>query len=216
VRPHGIPKETYEKAKEANIELIDLTCPKVLKVHGIAEEHEKQGYYIFLVCKKGHPETIGTSSFCGDTYNLIEDLDDIDIAIEDFKKSGKEKLVLISQTTISLTKFDEIAKYIETHVPTVKIINTICDATRIRQEETKTLSGQVEYMIIIGGKHSSNSTKLYEVAKKHCNGAVHIETKDELNIETLKQFSKIGIMVGVTTPQKSIEEVVRALSQIGD
>lgn len=96
----------------------------------------------------------------------------------------------------------------------LEITNTICEATRARQEETKTIAEQVEYMIIIGGKTSSNVTKLYEVAKKYCKNCVHVETKEELKSEELKGFAKIGVMAGASTPKKSIEEVVEMLKMM--
>ena len=108
IRSHGVPKQIYEIAKEKGIELIDLTCPKVLNIHKIAEKHAKENWYVFLIGKLEHPETIGTMSFCGENYSIVQDENDIDSAIEEFNKSNCENSLLISQTTYSLALFEEI------------------------------------------------------------------------------------------------------------
>ena len=108
IRSHGVEKQIYDKAKQLGIELVDLTCPKVLHIHKLAQEYSKKGYYIFLIGKKKHPEMIGTVSFCGDYYYVIEDESYINQAIEEFRKTNKEKLLIIAQTTYSLEKFEEI------------------------------------------------------------------------------------------------------------
>ena len=105
IRAHGVPKETMEKAKTKDIEIIDLTCPKVLKIHEIAEKYAKQGYYIFLLGSKKHPENIGTISYCGKNSSIIENEEEALKELEKFEKSGLKKLLVISQTTYSLEKF---------------------------------------------------------------------------------------------------------------
>lgn len=216
IRSHGVEKQVYEQAKKQNIELIDLTCPKVLKTHKIAEEYASKNYYILLTGDKEHPEMIGTASFCGNSHIIIENEDEVQKAILNFNNSKKEKLVIISQTTYSLEKFNNITNKILKNIKEdrVEIKNTICNATKDRQEETKQLSKQVDMMIIIGGKHSSNSNKLYNLSKENCNKVLFIETKDELNIDDIKGVEKLGIMAGASTPQKSIEEVIEKLKNI--
>jgi len=208
IRSHGVSKDIYETANKKGIELIDLTCPKVLNVHRIAEKYANEDWYIFLTGQLEHPETIGTMSFCGDNYIIIQNDNDIEIAIENFNKSDCNKVLLISQTTYSLSMFENISNIIKERIPDVKIQNTICSATKLRQEETEEIAKQVELMIIIGSKHSSNSNKLYKVASKYCDNTIFIETKKDVNIDYLNQFSKIGIMAGASTPKESIEELV--------
>jgi len=211
IRAHGIPKEVYEDAKERNIKVVDYTCPNVLKVHEIAEEYSNNGYFIFLTCsKKTHPEVIGIQSFCGESYILIEKIEDVEEALQKFYKSSLKKLLLISQTTYSMKKFDEIKKKINEQVEGKKefvVKNTICYATQARQDETEKLSTVVDKMIIIGGKNSSNTQKLYEVAEKNCQNAVGIETKGELAKEDFVKINKVGIMAGASTPSNIIKEV---------
>lgn len=216
IRSHGVQKQIYEKAKKLNIELIDLTCPKVLYIHKIAEEYAKKGYYIFLTGKAEHPEMIGTISFCGENYYVVEDEKEIVNAIEKYKKSNIEKAAIISQTTFSLEKFNNIVQIISKEIKqeNLEIKNTICTATKQRQEETAQIAKNVDIMIIIGGKNSSNSTKLYELSKKYCNNVIFIETEKELDVKSIEKSRKIGIMAGASTPEKSIQNVVEKLEKI--
>ena len=133
-------------------------------------------------------------------------------SIDNFKKSNRQKLAIVVQTTFSLQKFAEITEKIKEkmenlHVD-IEIINTICNATKIRQEETEEMSKNVDYMIIIGGKNSSNTKKLYEISKRNCINTVCIESANEINKENLKQGNIVGIMAGASTPQCSINEVI--------
>ena len=208
IRAHGVPQEVYKKAEELHLELKDLTCPKVLAIHKLAVKYNKENYYIFLVGQKTHPETIGTISFCGESSSIIEELTDVEGVVEDFKKSGLEKAVVLAQTTISLEKFNNIVKELKKHIENIEIKNTICASTKQRQEETEEISKEVECMIIVGGKHSSNSNKLYEIAKKNCKNVFFAETKEDLELEKIKNFKSLGIMAGASTPRKSVSEIV--------
>ena len=219
IRSHGTIKKTYIKAKEKNLNVIDLTCPKVLKIHNIAEKYSNMGYYIFLIGKKSHPEIIATISYCGKYASIIEDKNQVKDAINSFYKSNINKLLVIVQTTFGLEKYEEIISIIEKEIENNKDIvfekkNTICDATRARQKETEELSKQVDMMIIIGGKHSSNTKKLYDISKINCKECVLIEKASELNINEINNNNKIGIMAGASTPKKSIDSVVELLKKI--
>lgn len=216
IRAHGIEKTIYVKAKEKNIDIIDYTCPNVLKIHKIAEEYKKQGYYIFLTGTENHPEVRGIISHCGENFSFITNEEDVENAIENFKKSNIKKLLLISQTTYNIKKFENVKKLIEEKIQkNINLIvkNTICLATEQRQKETRELSTNVDMMIIIGGKNSSNTKKLYEIASENCSNTICIETKDELDKKQYTNIEKIGIMAGASTPQKSIDEVIQFLSK---
>lgn len=216
IRAHGIEKNIYKKAEEEKINIIDYTCPNVLRIHKIAEDYQKQGYYIFLTGTEGHPEIIGIISCCGENFSLITNEEDVEKAIENFKKSNIKKLLLISQTTYSMKKFENVKKLVEEKIPKnidLVIKNTICLATEQRQKETKELSLKVDMMIIIGGKNSSNTKKLYEIASENCKNTICIETKDELEKKKYINIQKIGIMAGASTPQKSIDEVIKILNK---
>ena len=217
IRAHGIPKQIYEEAKQNQIELIDYTCPKVLKIHEIAEEYASKGYYIFLLGSKKHPENIGTYSYCGKNKCMIEKEDDTFKALEMLEKSNIKKLLVISQTTFSLEKFYIIEEIIKNELPRdieLVIKNTICQATEIRQKETKEMANKVDAMIIIGGKNSSNTKKLYDIAKQNCKIAIAIENVKDLHMEELKNSEKVGIMAGASTPKESIEKVMEKLKRV--
>lgn len=214
IRAHGVSKEVYERAKQKGIELIDLTCPKVLQIHKMVEEYAQKEYFIMLVGVENHPEVIGTMSFCGENSFLIRNEEDIGNAIKSINKS---KILILAQTTYSLKKFEEIVEKIKNVVGDkyqIDIKDTICPATRMRQEETEELSKKVDYMIIVGGKNSSNTKKLYEIAKANCKNSVVVETVQELDLEYIRKLEKIGIMAGASTPKESVEEIKILLSKI--
>ena len=214
IRSHGVPKQVYEYAQQKGIAIEDYTCPNVLKVHDIAYEYSQKGYYICLCGKKTHPENIGTLSYCGENVFVIENENETFEAIESFKRTGIKKLLLISQTTFNLGKFDIIREILENELPSdVKFVtkNTICNATKLCQHETKKIAQKVQYMIIIGGKNSSNTRELYNVAKKECENSVWVANKKELNLEEIRKYDKIGIMAGVSTPGKMINEVLEGI-----
>lgn len=216
IRAHGVPKNVYENAKKRGIELVDLTCPKVLQIHNIAEEYAKKGYYIILVGVENHPEVIGTISFCGENSYLVRDKEDIIDAVKKVNESQINKLLIIAQTTYSLKKFEEIVEELKKQFGDrfeIQIKNTICSATRLRQEETDKLSREVNAMIIVGGKNSSNTKKLYDIAKSNCENTVTVETIKDIDIKELKKYNKIGIMAGASTPNESVMEIVEHLKE---
>ena len=219
IRAHGIKKEIYQKAEKQNIELKDLTCPKVLKIHEIVEEHSNNGYYIFLVGISDHPETIGTYSFCGLNCSIIENISDLQYAVTKFQETKMKKVLLITQTTFNFNEFEEIAKKLKDMLKgkdfELKVMNTICSSTELRQKETEELSQKVELMIIIGGKNSSNTRKLYEISLKNCKNVILVQTKNDIDINYIKQFEKIGVMAGASTPYESIENIVKIIQERG-
>lgn len=215
IRAHGEPQETYKQADKLGLEVIDLTCPKVARIHNIAKEFTSKNYYIFLTGKKNHPEVIGIAGFCSNNYYIIEDNNNIEEAVDNFKKSGYDKVLLISQTTFSTEKFSNIHKILleKLNEYNLETINTICSATKQRQEETLAISKKAPAMVIIGGKHSSNTTKLYDIAKEHA-VTFFIQTADELEIDKIKKYNLVGVMAGASTPYKSIKKVIDKLEKI--
>jgi len=212
-RAHGVTKEVYEECKKRNIEYTDLTCIKVLEIHKNIEK-VNENKLIVLVGDKNHPETIGSKSFGGNRIIVMQTLEDIVEIERIFKKSNFENIEVFCQTTFSVEKFNEFLEELKKVDENLIINNTICHATRIRQEETEKLSKDVEYMIIVGGKNSSNTKKLADISRKNCNKVEHIETVDELKLENFKEINKVGIMAGASTPQKSIEDVRKVLENI--
>ena len=215
IRAHGVPNSVYDIAKDRNIELFDLTCPNVLRIHEKAIKLVEEGYYIVLIAQKDHPEAIGTISFCGKDSIILEDIDGISFTVDEIKRSNKNKVAVISQTTYSMIKFENIVEELtkELNDYELKIDNTICSATELRQKETSKLAGEVDAMIIIGGKNSSNTKKLFELASTKCKNTFIIETLKDLEAD-FTTYDKVGVMAGASTPKESIEEVVEYLKSV--
>ena len=146
----------------------------------------------------------------------IEKEDDVEEALEILKNSNINKLLVISQTTYSLEKFNEIEKRVKSKLQNnIELIlkNTICKATELRQNETEKISKMVDYMIIIGGINSSNTRKLYEIAKLNCRKCIFVETEEQLDVEKIELNNKIGIMAGASTPQRSIQKILERVAK---
>lgn len=206
IRAHGVSKKVYQKAKDMNIEIKDLTCPSVLRIHKIASEYASKGFYIVLTGKKNHPEVIGIESHCGEKYSVITEKEELDELLN--KIMNEQNILLISQTTYSSKKFDEIAEILNKEIKNNLVINkTICPSTEIRQKETEEIAKQVDLMIIIGGKKSSNTKKLYDISCSFCKNVIYIENAEDFNIEDYMNIEKIGIMAGASTPKEQIEKV---------
>lgn len=155
IRAHGIRKSDYEYLERENIKFIDYTCPNVLKIHKIAEEYAQNGYFIFLLGDKNHPENIGTISFCGQNSCILDSLDEVLLALENIRNERMKKLLVIAQTTYSVEKFNNIINVINSVAKNdmeVIVKNTICNATNVRQSETEKISKMVDCMIIIRWK----------------------------------------------------------------
>lgn len=211
IRAHGTKKDIYKLAEERNIQILDLTCPKVLSIHKQVEDYAKRGYYIILIAEKNHSETIGTYSFCGENSSIIENLEDINVTVEDIMKKDIRNITIFAQTTFGVEKFDQYVNIIKMKIPkdsNLEINKTICDATKLRQIETKEIASKVELMIIIGGKKSSNTNKLYDISQRECSNVMFVETMEDLYLNYVKRFKKVGIMAGASTPEELINEVV--------
>lgn len=210
-RAHGERKEIYQKAKEKNLEILDLTCGKIVVIRNKIKEKIKD-YSIIIIGKKNHPETIGTKSFSGDDSIVIEEINEVEEALKCLKK---EKLYIVAQTTFSSTYFDEIVDKIKTvFKKEIEVEKTICNATEKRQEEVKELATQVDKMIIIGGKNSSNTKELYKISKELQENSFMIQNVEDLDLSLFQKDDRVGIMAGASTPLIVTEEVVEALKNM--
>ena len=213
IRAHGELKSIYDKAKEKNIEIIDLTCGKIKAIRAKINNRLKD-CFIVIIGKKNHPEPLGVKSFSGNYSYIIEDENDIDDMIELFKNSLLEKIYIVSQTTFNSEKFDDLVNKIKEKINNEVIVDkTICDATSNRQKETEELSKNVDKMIIIGGKKSSNTKELEIIAKKNCNKVYLIQDCNDIDKTQFKDNDKIGIMAGASTPQVVVEEIIKSLEE---
>ncbi len=198
ITAHGTPKSNIEKAKKKELRIIDTTCPLVKRVHELAVEFDKKEYKIILLGDKEHQEVKGTASNAKDVTIISSD--------EEASKMKLDKACFLSQTTQSLEKFKEIADILKKNIPELKIFNTICDATKKRQDSAMNLAKKVDLMIIIGGYNSANTKRLKEI----CNKIVetkHIEKADEIDFEWFKDKKIVGLTAGASTPDQVIKRV---------
>lgn len=202
IRSHGISKGEQEEIKRKGAIIEDATCPYVKYIHGIVEEMHNKGYTVIIVGDPNHPEVRGLNGWCNNEAVIVNCLNDV------YNINGQKKLCIVAQTTYNQEKWFMILNEIIKLSKHIVIHNTICNATELRQEEAIELSKQNELMIVIGGKESSNSRKLYEICSKYCNKALFIEDENELDLTELKNINKLGITAGASTPDYIVEGVV--------
>ena len=202
IRSHGVEKSVYDELEAAGMEIVDATCPFVLKIHKIVAEESKAGNTIIIVGNENHPEVIGIKGWSGEKTYVVGSISEAEKL--DF---DEKKLVIVSQTTFNYKKFKEIVEIFDKKGYDIKCLNTICNATEERQTEARVISGQVDAMIVIGGKKSSNTQKLFEICKEECKNTYYIQTADDMDFSTIRGVQRIGITAGASTPKKIIEEV---------
>lgn len=208
IRAHGVPLEVYNNLKAKNINIIDTTCINVQKIHDLVLEYSNLGYTIVIIGKREHPEVVGIQGWVeGDSY-IIESIDELD------KIRGLKGVAVVSQTTFNKDKNQAICDKIQENCEDVVIHNTICSATSVRQEEAKKIAKEVDAMIVIGDKKSSNSNRLYEISKEICKNSIFIEKNDELDLKFFEKFNKIGVTAGASTPSDIIEEVCNTIASL--
>jgi len=198
ITAHGTSKLIIEKAKEKGLRVIDTTCPLVKRVHKLAGEFDKKRYKIILLGDKEHEEVKGTASNAKDVTIVNSD--------KDARKLKFDKACFLSQTTQSLEKFNEIAGILKKNILDLKIFNTICDATKKRQDSAMNLAKKVDLMIVIGGYNSANTKMLSQICSKIVE-TKHIESDEELNKEWFKNKKIIGLTAGASTPDWVINNV---------
>ncbi|MCX7870381.1 MAG: 4-hydroxy-3-methylbut-2-enyl diphosphate reductase [bacterium] len=214
VRTHGIRKDTLEEIKKLNLKVINGTCPYVTKVHKIVEKMSKEGYPILIIGKADHPEIIGVTGYIENNvpYFIVKDEEDLNQI--DFSKI--KKIVVVSQTTEKIEKVQKIVSKLISFIPEVRYFKTICYATDENQEAVHKLAPEVDVMIVIGGKNSSNTKKLFEIAKKYCQRSYHIENEKELDINWFNYNDKVGISAGASTPDWVISNVINKIKEFSN
>ncbi len=203
IRSHGVPKEIQELIESSPLECIDATCPFVKRIHRIVEKESLAGKHVVIVGNPGHPEVEGIMGWCNGPMTVLE-------TEEEAKKcvfpQGTE-ICIVSQTTFNYNKFQHIVAIFREKGYNDSVVNTICNATEERQTEAREIASQADAMIVIGGKHSSNTRKLYEICSGECANTYFIQTLDDLHLELPKAAILVGITAGASTPNKLIEEV---------
>ncbi len=209
IRSHGVGRTVEEKIKSLGLHLIDMTCPFVKKIHRIVNEQSQNGKKILIVGNKNHPEVQGIIGWCNSQALTIEDISEV----ESLPIDALQSLCVVSQTTFSNKKFKNIVDLIQKKEYNVYCVNTICNATRERQEEAAQIAAQADGMLVIGSSHSSNTQKLFEICKKECNRTHYIQTAEDLNQQWFLAAEKVGVTAGASTPNNIIEEVLNSMSE---
>lgn len=203
IRSHGVAKNIYDEINKSGFEIIDATCPFVLKIHKIVEEQSRAGASIVVVGNENHPEVEGIVGWSMSRTYIIDSAE----KAEKFKAEPGEKLCIVSQTTFNYKKFEELVEIISKKGYNVSIRNTICNATEERQTEARAIASKADAMIVIGGRSSSNTRKLYEICKSECDDTYYIQTLRDLDLYKFNSEGCIGITAGASTPNNIIEEV---------
>ncbi len=204
IRSHGVTKAVEEGLKAAGHNVIDATCPFVKKIHRAVDEHSKNGEYIVIIGNPDHPEVRGIVGWInGDKYTVISG----EQSAKDFSVNSHDTICIVSQTTFNHNKFQELVEIIKQKGYHIIVLNTICDATNKRQVEAFDIASQVDAMLVIGSKNSSNTQKLYEICKTRCNNTYYIQTADDFQPSDLSSIESVGITAGASTPNNIIEEV---------
>ena len=203
IRSHGVEKAIYDKLNAKGIKIVDATCPFVKKIHNIVQKESTNGNYIIIVGNPQHPEVEGIRGWAGIKAVVVQTKEDIDKLII----PKNEKACVVSQTTFNYNKFKELVEIILKKSYDVSVLNTICNATKERQTEAQHIAEEVDAMIVIGDKHSSNTQKLFEICKNACKDTYYIQTLDDLDMNQLGSVETVGITAGASTPNNIIEEV---------
>lgn len=205
IRSHGVSSKIIDLLNSKNLVVADATCPHVSHIHRKVKEYYELGYGIVIVGDSSHPEVIGINGWCDDTAIVSKDGSNI--------KSLPKKVCIVSQTTEKQENWDKTLNLIKDMCEEVVAFNTICNATQVRQKAADDLSGKVDAMIVIGGHHSSNTAKLYEICKKNCSNTIHVENAGQIPEEIVNNCENIGVTAGASTPDWIIKEAITKMSE---
>lgn len=203
IRSHGVGRHIYEIIRENGLELVDATCPFVKKIHRLVEREINAGRQVVIIGNEQHPEVEGIKGW-GDVHTVVIGTDK---EAEDFVPEAGKKIAVVSQTTFNYNKFKELVEKFLKKGYDILVLNTICNATQERQVEAKEIASRVDAMIVIGGKNSSNTQKLYEICLKECKHTYFIQTLGDFDPESVNSVRSVGITAGASTPKNIIEEV---------
>ncbi len=205
IRSHGISAAEYEAIEQAGFEIVDATCPFVLKIHKLVKEHSENGDSIIIIGNPEHPEVQGIRGWVKENapVYVVKGAEEASL----LPNFGKEKVCIVSQTTFNYNKFQELVEIIKQKGYDIVVLNTICNATEERQSEARKIASESEAMIVIGDRKSSNTQKLFEICKNECENTYYIQTSSDMDYSKLKSINNVGITAGASTPNNIIEEV---------
>ncbi|EES90941.1 4-hydroxy-3-methylbut-2-enyl diphosphate reductase [Clostridium botulinum D str. 1873] len=205
IRSHGITPKVFDILKEKKFIIADATCPYVAHIHERVKKYYELGYKIVIVGDSNHPEVIGINGYCNDTAIISKDGLNI--------SKLPAKVCIVAQTTEKQENFQKVTEKIKPLCDELITFNTICNATKIRQEAASILSQNVDTMVVIGGFHSSNTTKLFEICKNNCKNTIHIENVKQIPKELINSSNNIGVTAGASTPDWIIKEAILKMSE---
>ena len=208
LRAHGLPKEQIEECAARGVQIVDATCPYVKKIHQIVEQAKLEGKQVVIVGKPGHPEVAGIDGWCSNSAIIVDSVKDVDAL------PANMNVCVVAQTTYSPEEFEAILAQIRGKSSAVEVHFTICDTTLARREEAIRLSAQSDAMLVVGGRNSANTQKLYDLCKKRCDNTHTIENPSELSLEIIDSNDIIGIVAGASTPDWMIREVTTRMSEL--
>ena len=203
IRSHGISADVYHQLEDKKVRIVDATCPFVSKIHRIVEKKYQEGSCIVIVGNANHPEVEGINGWCNGAATVIGSVSEA----ENYSQEPARKLCVVAQTTFNYKKFKDIVDIFSKKSYDIDVMNTICNATEERQTEAAAIAGDSDAMIVIGGKHSSNTQKLYEICKNVCPDTHFIQTLYDLDLKQFQSFRSVGITAGASTPNTIIKEV---------
>ncbi len=213
IRSHGVEKAVTDLCEEKGICFVDATCPFVAKIHKIVREHSLNGYTTIIAGDKEHPEVKGIIGHTFGECFVVANTDELDNLLEIHPELPTKNLIMVSQTTFNAKIWEKVQKNLKKVCTNAKIFDTMCNATSMRQEEAYTLSLQNDAIIVIGGRHSSNTAKLFDVCKANCDKTFLIETANELPFNEIKNCVSIGVVAGASTPAGIIKEAIKTMSE---
>lgn len=203
IRSHGVGRDICELIEKKGLVCVDATCPFVKRIHTIAERESAAGKQILIIGNPGHPEVEGIKGWCDSPAITVESEEEMrDLRVEE----GRE-ICVVSQTTFNYNKFQELVEILKKSRYNSSVVNTICNATEERQTEAREIASEADVMIVIGGAHSSNTRKLYEICSKECAETCFIQSLADLKLELSESVRLVGITAGASTPNNIIEEV---------
>ena len=203
IRSHGVARSIYEKIEQKGLNCVDATCPFVKKIHRVVERESAAGRQIIIIGNDCHPEVEGIKGWCRERAIVISNAEEADAIL----LPPETPVCIVSQTTFNYNKFQELVEILFEKLYDRIVVNTICSATEKRQTEAHQIAKQVDAMIVIGGRNSSNTQKLYEICKKECKNTYYIQTLVDLDSKPFQSIGHVGITAGASTPNKIIEEV---------
>ena len=203
IRSHGVAKEIYDILEQQKLKMVDATCPFVKKIHNIVLDESNNGKTIIIIGNDNHPEVEGIKGWVNGEVIVINKEEQI----EKLSLPEQTKACIVSQTTFNHNKFKYLVEIIRKKGYDITVVNTICNATHVRQVEAQKISSKVDGMIVIGGKNSSNTQKLYDICRNECENTFYVQTVKDLNLHELKSLKSIGITSVASTPKNIIEEV---------